>query len=163
MPINNDVLTPQMHLQPTYTILHHADALVLRINATINLSLLTSDSRPERETHPYRPNTSAKINISTIPTYILDCCMNALTPYSGQFPAEFCKGLPTASPTVPIAYPAAKLDSPTDRPAARCKKALNSGYGLSGLMLPAINTDTTSAYTARIPAMTMGMSDFRAR
>jgi hypothetical protein len=28
-------------------------------------------------------------------------------------------------------------------------------------MLPAINTDTTSAYTARIPAMTMGMSDWR--
>lgn len=64
----------------------------------------------DRGTDPYRPKTSAKIRINTIPTNILDCDMYDRTPIS---------------PTIPIAYPAARPVSPTQRPHARCMNPLN--------------------------------------
>ncbi|KAH9419411.1 U3 snoRNP protein [Dermatophagoides pteronyssinus] len=51
------------------------------------------------------PNTSAKIRIRIIPTKRRGCCAIPRTP---------------ASPTIPIAKPAAKPDRPTERPAPRC-------------------------------------------
>ena len=56
-----------------------------------------------RETiSPYNPNASAKIRIKIIPTNILSCCAFALTP---------------ASPTTPIASPAASELNPQHKPA----------------------------------------------
>ena len=54
---------------------------------------------------PYRPSASAKIKIKIIPTKILSCCAFALTP---------------ASPTIPMASPAASELSPQQSPAERC-------------------------------------------
>jgi hypothetical protein len=76
------------------TIMTQPLVLVLRISATIS---------------PYRPRTSPKIRIRTIPTNILDCCIYDRTPIS---------------PTIPIAYPAASPVRPTHRPAARCRNPL---------------------------------------
>lgn len=53
---------------------------------------------------PYNPSTSAKIRIRIIPTNSLGCCAVPLTP---------------ASPTMPIANPAASPDKPTERPAPK--------------------------------------------
>lgn len=53
---------------------------------------------------PYRPNTSAKMRIKIIPTKRRGCCAVPLTP---------------ASPTIPIAKPAAKPEKPTDKPAPK--------------------------------------------
>lgn len=53
---------------------------------------------------PYNPRTSAKMRIRIIPTKSLGCCAVPLTP---------------ASPTIPIANPAANPDKPTDRPAPK--------------------------------------------
>lgn len=53
---------------------------------------------------PYRPSTSAKIRIKIIPTKRRGCCAVPLTP---------------ASPTIPIANPAAKPLKPTANPAPR--------------------------------------------
>lgn len=53
---------------------------------------------------PYRPKTSAKIKIKIIPTNNLGCWAVPLTP---------------ASPTIPMANPAAKPEKPTARPAPR--------------------------------------------
>jgi hypothetical protein len=68
--------------------------LMDRIRATIN---------------PYRPKTSAKIRMRIIPTNSLGCCAVPRTP---------------ASPTIPIAKPAARPDKPTLRPAPRWRKLL---------------------------------------
>ena len=53
---------------------------------------------------PYRPNTSAKMRIRIIPTNNLGCCAVPRTP---------------ASPTIPMAKPAARPEKPTARPAPR--------------------------------------------
>lgn len=53
---------------------------------------------------PYRPNTSAKIRIKIIPTNNLGCWAVPRTP---------------ASPTMPMAKPAAKPEKPTANPAPR--------------------------------------------
>jgi hypothetical protein len=53
---------------------------------------------------PYKPKTSAKIRIKIMPTYRRGCCAVPRTP---------------ASPTIPIAKPAARPDRPTLRPAPR--------------------------------------------
>lgn len=58
---------------------------------------------------PYNPSTSAKIRIKIMPTNNLGCCAVPLTP---------------ASPTIPIANPAAMPLSPTLRPAPRWRKLL---------------------------------------
>ena len=55
--------------------------------------------------NPYKPSTSAKIRIKIIPTYSFGCWAVPLTP---------------ASPTIPIANPAARPDRPTDKPAPKC-------------------------------------------
>lgn len=60
---------------------------------------------------PYKPNTSAKIRIKIIPTNSLGCWAVPLTP---------------ASPTIPIAKPAAKPEKPTDSPAPKCTKPLKT-------------------------------------
>jgi len=54
--------------------------------------------------NPYNPRASAKIRISIIPTKILSCWPNALTP---------------ASPTIPIAKPAANELRPQHNPDAK--------------------------------------------
>jgi hypothetical protein len=51
---------------------------------------------------PYRPNTSAKMRMRIIPTNKRGCCAVPRTP---------------ASPTIPIAKPAARPARPTERPA----------------------------------------------
>lgn len=53
---------------------------------------------------PYNPSASAKMRMRIIPTNILSCKAFALTP---------------ASPTTPIAYPAARELKPQDKPAAK--------------------------------------------
>ena len=53
---------------------------------------------------PYRPNTSAKMRIKIIPTKRRGCWAVPLTP---------------ASPTIPIANPAANPENPTERPAPK--------------------------------------------
>ena len=71
---------------------------------------------------PYNPNTSAKMRMRIMPTNSLGCWAVPLTP---------------ASPTTPMAKPAARPLSPTLRPAPRCKKLLqhtmhltiNTGFG----------------------------------
>ena len=68
--------------------------LVVRIKATIS---------------PYRPSTSAKIKIRIMPTKSRGCCAVPRTP---------------ASPTTPMANPAARPDRPTLRPAPRWRNAL---------------------------------------
>jgi hypothetical protein len=45
-------------------------------------------SKRSKSTNPYRPKTSPKIRIRTIPTKILDCCMYDLTPISPTIPIE---------------------------------------------------------------------------
>jgi hypothetical protein len=54
---------------------------------------------------PYKPRASANIRIRIIPTNILSYWALALTP---------------ASPTIPIASPAAKELNPQQSPAAKC-------------------------------------------
>merc|ERR1719231_1990870 len=54
---------------------------------------------------PYNPRASAKIKIKIMPTKRRDCCAFARTP---------------ASPTIPIAKPAAKELMPTVSPAPKC-------------------------------------------
>ncbi len=79
---------------------------VVRIRATIR---------------PYRPNTSAKIRMRIIPTKRRGCCAVPRTP---------------ASPTIPIAYPAARPLRPTLRPAPKCvnelqqKRSLHARIGI---------------------------------
>lgn len=51
---------------------------------------------------PYSPRTSAKMSIRIIPTKSLGCCAVPRTP---------------ASPTIPMANPAARPENPTERPA----------------------------------------------
>lgn len=53
---------------------------------------------------PYKAKASPKIKINIIPTNILSCCAFALTP---------------ASPTIPIAKPAAKELKPQHNPEAK--------------------------------------------
>lgn len=53
---------------------------------------------------PYKAKASPKIKINIIPTNILSCCAFALTP---------------ASPTIPIAKPAARELKPQHNPEAR--------------------------------------------
>lgn len=59
---------------------------------------------------PYKPSTSAKIRIRIMPTKSRGCCAVPLTP---------------ASPTTPMAKPAAKPDRPTLSPAPSCRKDLH--------------------------------------
>merc|ERR1719218_519600 len=54
---------------------------------------------------PYRPRASAKIKMRIMPTKSLGCCTLARTP---------------ASPTMPMARPAARELMPTVKPAPRC-------------------------------------------
>lgn len=61
---------------------------------------------------PYRPNTSAKMRIRIIPTNSLGCWAVPRTP---------------ASPTMPMAKPAAKPEKPTARPAPKWMKPLENG------------------------------------
>ena len=77
----------------------------MRINDTIN---------------PYNANASPKIKIKIIPTNILSCCAFALTP---------------ASPTIPIASPAAYNNNfltnelnPQHKPEAKCAYAAFAEY-----------------------------------
>lgn len=58
---------------------------------------------------PYKPNTSAKIKIKIIPTKSRGCWAVPRTP---------------ASPTIPIAKPAANPLNPTANPAPKCKNPL---------------------------------------
>lgn len=58
---------------------------------------------------PYRPRTSAKMRMRIIPTNSRGCWAVPRTP---------------ASPTIPIAKPAASPLKPTDRPAPRKRKDL---------------------------------------
>ena len=62
---------------------------------------------------PYNPSTSAKIRIRIMPTKRRGCCAVPLTP---------------ASPTTPMAKPAASPDSPTLSPAPSCTKDLHTSY-----------------------------------
>ena len=66
---------------------------------------------------PYKPNASAKIKISTIPTNTASCCAFALTP---------------ASPTIPIASPAPSALTPQHKPAAKCLKPSFQWYLMFG-------------------------------
>ena len=61
---------------------------------------------------PYSARASAKIKIKIIPTNNLGCWAFALTP---------------ASPTIPIAIPAANPDKPHANPAAKCAYPAKSG------------------------------------
>lgn len=76
---------------------------------------------------PYRPKTSAKMRIRIMPTNSRGCCAVPRTP---------------ASPTMPMANPAARPLNPTLRPAPSCKKLLYSV--MSGVREFAISTATTS-------------------
>lgn len=62
--------------------LPYPDTLVLSINATIRLVVMSAQSFCYRgqDNYPYRPNTSPKIRISTMPTKTRDCSMNDRTP-----------------------------------------------------------------------------------
>lgn len=60
---------------------------------------------------PYRPSTSAKMRIRIIPTNRRGCWAVPLTP---------------ASPTMPIAKPAARPLKPTANPAPKCKNPLRT-------------------------------------
>lgn len=63
---------------------------------------------------PYRPKTSAKMRIRIIPTNSLGCWAVPRTP---------------ASPTIPMAKPAARPENPTARPAPRWMKPLRKVSG----------------------------------
>jgi len=89
--INDDPISPPVYAE-------HSLVFAVRIRPTIR---------------PYRPRASAKIRISTMPTYSFDCCADARTP---------------ASPTMPIAMPAAMPLRPHARPAARCAKPVKAEY-----------------------------------
>lgn len=58
--------------------------------------------------------------------------MNLSIRYTKKHPEM---GRLTVSPTIPIQYPAAKPDSPTDRPAARCKNPLRNGLSESHVLV----------------------------
>jgi len=62
---------------------------------------------------PYNPNTSAKINIRIIPTNNFGCCAVPRTP---------------ASPTIPIAKPAARPAKPTLNPAPSWMNPVYNGW-----------------------------------
>ena len=57
--------------------------------------------------------TNSKIKIKIIPTKSFSCCPTARTP---------------ASPTIPMAIPAARPESPQQRPAAKCANPVYSEY-----------------------------------
>lgn len=78
---------------------------------------------------PYRPNTSAKMMMTIIPTYILGCTAEALTP---------------ASPTIPIANPADMPHIPTDNPAPNCRNDVARGVKRMFERPEDIMTETTS-------------------
>lgn len=121
--------------------------LVLRIRATIR---------------PYRPNTSAKMRIRIIPMYRRGCWAVPRTP---------------ASPTIPMAKPAARPARPTDRPAPSWMKPaykvmgdLTDGQQQGGVRTVTRNEHTNNetvnlrrqqapalTRTAIIPAITTGM------
>ena len=63
---------------------------------------------------PYNPNTSAKIRMRIMPTNNLGCWAVPRTP---------------ASPTIPMAKPAARPLNPTLMPAPKCKKLLKQRRG----------------------------------
>ena len=63
---------------------------------------------------PYNPNTSAKIRMRIMPTNNLGCWAVPRTP---------------ASPTIPMAKPAARPLNPTLMPAPKCKKLLQQTQG----------------------------------
>lgn len=65
---------------------------------------------------PYNPRTSAKIKIKIMPTNKRGCWALPLTP---------------ASPTMPIAKPAAKPDKPTDKPAPNWMKPVYKAWRCS--------------------------------
>lgn len=62
---------------------------------------------------PYRPKTSAKMRIKIIPTNRRGCWAVPLTP---------------ASPTIPMAKPAAKPEKPTAKPAPKWMKPLKINH-----------------------------------
>lgn len=62
---------------------------------TINTMAQPWDVKMSETIRPYKARASPKINIKIIPTKILSCCAFALTP---------------ASPTIPIARPAAFIN-----------------------------------------------------
>lgn len=68
------------------------------------------EKRSSETMRPYRPSTSAKIRMRIMPTNRRGCCAAPRTP---------------ASPTMPIAKPAARPDRPTLRPAPSCPKFLH--------------------------------------
>jgi hypothetical protein len=74
--------------------------LIDRISFTNN----HDEDRIRDTINPYNAKASPKIKIRIIPTNILSCCAFALTP---------------ASPTIPIANPAAKELNPQLSPEAR--------------------------------------------
>eukprot|EP00982_Pelagococcus_subviridis_P006213 30017-Pelagococcus_subviridis.AAC.2 len=69
--------------------------------------------------NPYSANASAKIKIRIIPVNSFGCCAFALTP---------------ASPTMPMAIPAASPESPHESPLPRCAYPWNSVYVPPGLV-----------------------------
>jgi len=84
---------------------------------------------------PYKARASPKIRIKIIPTKILSCCALALTP---------------ASPTIPIARPAARELNPQQSPDARWAYALLAVY-LSSTKIRAritfLNDDDSNNHT----------------
>merc|ERR1711976_583699 len=83
------------------------------------LSELDATTKPTIS--PYRPRASAKIRIKIMPTNNLGVCALARTP---------------ASPTMPIAIPAAKELKPTVKPAPRWAKPWNAEYDPGVVNLP---------------------------
>ncbi len=88
---------------------------------------------------PYRPNTSAKIRMRIMPTNSLGCCAVPRTP---------------ASPTMPIAYPAASPLKPTLKPAPRWTKLLQR-WKRSDQVTPKIFSVCAWFLTSSTPASTV--------
>lgn len=80
-------------------------------NQSLSKRVSISQDVNKENTYPYKPRTSPKIRIRTMPTKTRDCSINALTP---------------DSPTTPMQYPAAKPVIPTATPQPRCKNALQT-------------------------------------
>eukprot|EP00923_Selenidium_pygospionis_P058797 GHVN01103388.1.p1 GENE.GHVN01103388.1~~GHVN01103388.1.p1 ORF type:complete len:141 (+),score=7.64 GHVN01103388.1:533-955(+) len=98
--IDIDILENTNKIHPSY---------LSRAASMISIVYLTDKMRATMR--PYKPNTSAKMRIRIMPTNKRGCCAVPRTP---------------ASPTIPIANPAASPDRPTLSPAPRSMKPLNS-------------------------------------